>query len=115
MKTKVCRQRKKKKSKNKTQTMHEEKHEISIQADTQGLPTTPGQAGPPVMKIKKKKVPICIIRESMVCRNPKVVKCNMTSSGCTSLSGAHIDGIKKRVVKEAVIMKRKTAHHPRSR
>lgn len=54
-------------------------------------------------KMVQRKAPLNIIRDSMGRKTPEYVKCSMNGSGYTSLSGAHMDGIKKRA-KETVVM-----------
>lgn len=56
------------------------------------------------MKMRKKKAPIRIIGDSMVKTMSSQVKCRMRGSGCTSLSGAKITDIRKKVEEEAASM-----------
>ncbi|MPD01539.1 hypothetical protein E2C01_097071 [Portunus trituberculatus] len=55
------------------------------------------------MKMRK-KAPIRIIGDSMVKTMSSQVKCRMRGSGCTSLSGAKIMDIRKKVEEEAASM-----------
>ncbi|MPC75100.1 hypothetical protein E2C01_069485 [Portunus trituberculatus] len=56
------------------------------------------------MEMRKKKVLIKIIGDSMVKMMSSQVKCRMRGSGCTSLSGAKITDISKKVEEEAASM-----------
>lgn len=64
-----------------------------------------GPAKPNVKKMMKKKAAIRIIGDSMVRRVGTHVKLNSEGSACTSLRGARVEEIKKKVVEEAETLK----------
>lgn len=78
-----------------------------IEEDVVGPQPSRQEEGPRqqhTMKMRKKKAPIRIIGDSMVKTMSSQVKCRMRGSGCTSLSGAKITDIRKKVEEEAASM-----------
>ena len=63
------------------------------------------EARPKSVKMAVKKTPIRIIGDSMVKNTNHHVKCRMEGSGCTSMSGAQIGNIRKKVEEEAAGLK----------
>ena len=62
-------------------------------------------AGPRKIMMRKRVAPIRIIGDSIVKKTHVHVRCERKDSGCTSMSGARIEEVKKRVQEEAGDMK----------
>ena len=73
-------------------------------AQTEGL-QPPSPKRPPTTRMRRTRAPIRVIGDSMVKNLAAHVKCRMQGSGCTSMRGARIPQIKRKVREEADSMK----------
>ena len=84
------------------------RHDEGVQTESvhpQSGPRQQQQQQQTTVRMRRKKAPIRIIGDSMVKMMHSQVKCRMQGSGCTSLRGAKITDIRKKVEEEADSLK----------